>query len=319
MSEKIALAGAPIEAGHEQKTRIIAERFGGAEGYEHRSPWLFIVFPIAALLIIWAMAKRAVKRLLGRLDGSVRILWFDGFGSKCRELKQHAATWRSINIIYNRSEVASSPGFGGVIDRFWWTHTTNGRAVRNRLKIAKRELLRAVAECCDDEPRIMSLAAGTAQGVIETLAELKRGGRRAKVLLIDIDPTALAYARELAKRYFVEDMIETREGNALLAAKSAREFEPHVIEVMGLLDYLSDEEVVRLMRGMRRYLARGGRFITCNIHPNLERLFMEWVIEWKMIYRTPARLARLAEEAGYDDVTMFVEPLGLHGVLLAKA
>ena len=245
-------------------------------------------------------------------------MWFDGLGPKCRELKDGAASWKALNIIYNRSEVADSPGFGGMIDRFWWRNTTNGRAVRNRLRIAKRELKREILARPEEEVRVMSLAAGTAQGVIQVLAELKKEGKRVLSLLVDIDKTALDYAKKLAWEYGVADQVETMELNAMHSLRASKKFHPHITEMMGLLDYLPQETAVRLAQSIRRGLPKDGVFMTCNIYPNIERPFMTWVINWPMVYRTREKLADVAVSAGFRESTVYEEPIRIHGVLVAR-
>ena len=309
------MGGSFAESGVQQKVQVVVEK---PNGFEKRSTFAILVMPLAGSLILWTMIKKGVYRLFGLGIPSTNSLWFDGLGKKSRELKDHQATWRALHIIYNQSEVDSIPGVAGFVDRFWWINTTNGRAVRNRLKIAKRELRKEILARPEQEVRVMSLAAGTAQGVIEVLTELKRDGKIVKSLLVDIDQTALDYAKNLAEKHGVGDQVETMQLNAMFAARAAKHFRPVIIEMMGLLDYLPQDQAVRLADSIRRCLPGGGVFITCNIYPNIERHFMKWVINWPMIYRTREHLADVAISAKFSRCTVFEEPIQLHGVLVAR-
>jgi len=49
------------------------------------------------------------------------------------------------------------------------------------------------------EVRLVSLACGSAQAIIEVIAELKRKGINVKVILIDLEQEALDYTKGLAE------------------------------------------------------------------------------------------------------------------------
>jgi len=56
----------------------------------------------AALAALWGLAGwvRLKKRIVG--GNLVTNAWlFDGFSSRCREIRAGAATWRALDVIYN--------------------------------------------------------------------------------------------------------------------------------------------------------------------------------------------------------------------------
>ncbi len=91
-------------------------------------------------------------------------------------------------------------------------------------------------------------------------------------------------------------------------------FRPHILEMAGFLDYRPDEKAVALMARIRELLPPNGCFITCHIHPNLERHFLRWVLCWPMIYRRKADFLRLIEESGKWLVRDITEPQAIHTV-----
>jgi SAM-dependent methyltransferase len=180
------------------------------------------------------------------------------------------------------------------------------------------EIRRAlVAFANEPEVRIMSIACGSAEAMIKVVSQLKRKGITVKVLLVDISPEALVYAQQLAERYDVRERVQTLQANALKSLDFANDFKPHVVEMLGLLDYLPKKTAVRLSSQIRRSLMPGGLYLTCNIRHNFEQHFLKWVINWPMIYRSPRELADVIEASGFDDFRLIYEPLEIHGIVVA--
>jgi len=263
------------------------------------------------------MAKKKIRRLLGKPDPSINVLWFDGLGSSCRKVKDGAASWRALDEIYNY-QFGQEKGLQGVVNDFW-EGMLNCQAVRNRLKLVKQEVRRAILQFSNhQEVRLLSLAAGSAQGIIEVVAELKANDIRVRALLVDIDQTALDYSIQLARQYGVGDQIETIRTSVAQVSRISREFRPQIIEMLGLLDYIPQDKAVRLIRKIYESLEAKGIFLTCNIRDNLERSFLKWVVNWSMIYRTPGELAEVVNKAGFGDCRLVYEPLRIHGLVIAQ-
>jgi hypothetical protein len=262
------------------------------------------------------MVKKGACKALGRPAPRINALLADGISEECRYARANATSWQALERMYNY-RFGVKPGLMGKIDDFW-QGGMNPQAVRNRLKIARRELRQVIAQFSEPEIRILSLAAGSARSVIETIAACKHDGIRVVCLLMDIDPSALMYAKNLAESLNVADQIQVTETNAYLVAKIARRFRPHIIEMMGLLDYLEQPAAIRLATKIRESLPPGGFFLTCNIYPNIERYFLRWVIDWPMVYRTPKTLAEVITKAGFADYRLVAEPLNIHGVIVAR-
>jgi hypothetical protein len=280
--------------------------------------WPYIVtMPISWILTFWVMIKKAFYRLLKKPGPNINTIWFDGLGLSCREIKEGAASWRALDIIYNHG-FGQRNGLRGFVDDFW-IGMMNAQAVRNRLKLVKQEIRRAILQFSNHrEVRVLSLAAGSAQGVIEVMAELKERGVRVRALLLDIDQTALDYAKKLACVHGVADQIKIVKTSVAQVARVSRDFKPHIIEMLGLLDYIPKDKAIRFIRKIRESLEEKGIFLTCNIRRNPERHFLRWVINWSMIYRTPAELAEIVSEAGFSDCRLVYEPLKIHGLVIVQ-
>lgn len=284
--------------------------------YETRR-WLYwLTMPISWYLTAWVILK---KLLMPNLK--TNALFFDGGGKACRAIKEGSASWRALDIIYNYP-FGKKKGFEGLVDDFW-VGMMNAQAVRNRLKLVKIEVEQAVRRIYQrdegKEVRILSLAAGSAQGIIEVISELRKDERIVRALLVDIDPTAVEYAKKLAEEFGVGEQITVVCDNAFKASKYARNFKPQIIEMLGLLDYLKDDIATKFIGQIREMLPAGGIFLTCNIAKNVERHFLKWVINWSMIYRSPGKIARILHGAEFtsDHFRIIYEPLGIHGLVIA--
>ncbi len=280
--------------------------------------WLYILtMPISWLLTFWVMVKKSICFRFGKLNLNINTFWFDGLGLTCRGIKDGAASWRALDIIYNH-EFGKKKGVGGIVDNFW-VGMINAQAVRNRLKIAKNEIRRAISEFKnEDEIRLLSLAAGSAQGVIEIMAEFQSMGVNVRAILVDIDQTALDYAMKLAESYGVDGQIETIKTGAAQVARISKKFQPHIIEMLGLLDYIPHDKAIRLIGSIHNSLGSGGIFLTCNVCDNIERRFLKWVINWSMIYRNVNELTKIIRGGNFTDYWFVYEPHKVHCLVIAR-
>src|SRR3989344_5420912 len=209
---------------------------------EVKWPYRLIV-PFLFIIGAYVQVKKALCRWFGGDECVPRYnFWLvDWISINSREVRDGAMRWKALNVVYNFKKGEGGNWFSRMIDGFW-LRVRNAQAVRNRLKIVKRELALAVRRVAGaQEPnrpvRILSLAAGSGQGVIETVADLKRAGLCLQVLLVDRDQTALAHARKLAELHGVEDIVTTCEGDAVFFNRVC-EFRPDIIEMCELMDYL---------------------------------------------------------------------------------
>ena len=284
--------------------------------YRLMVPFLFIVGAYVQL-------KKAVFRLVwGRACVPYTNFWLvDGASLNSRKVKDGAARWQALDAVYNFRTGEGGTVVTRIIDGYW-LHIRNAQAARNRLKIVKRELQAAIRRIAvlkvDYGPvRVLSLAAGSGQGVIEAVADLQRvGGIRCEVLLIDKDESALIHARNLARLHEVN--VIARKGDVVFFNRELQGFEPDIIEMCGLMDYLRDTTAIALIRKIRRYLRPDGFFLTCHIHPNAESYFLRHVVDWDMLYRTRPQLADVLVEGGFLGVRLHTEPHQIHSVAVAQ-
>ena len=71
------------------------------------------------------------------------------------------------------------------------------------------------------------------------------------------------------------------------------DFQPHIIEMVGFLDYRPKNRAMELINQIKSFLPQPGIFLTCNINKNREKIFLDWLLLWPMIYRNEQEFAEL--------------------------
>ncbi|MBP9757100.1 MAG: class I SAM-dependent methyltransferase family protein [Candidatus Pacebacteria bacterium] len=278
-----------------------------------------LLAPFMVLLAAYVHVKKVLFSFLGMKVYTNSII-VDGLSINSRRVKDGSARWPALNACYRFVQGEGGNVITRHIDHFWM-QVRNAQAVRNRLKIVKRELRLAIIEASkssDGPVRVLSLAAGTAQGVIEVMAALRAEGYPVTAMLIDQDHTALQYARELAAQYGVEDAIQIVKADVIMFDKHSKGFDPHIVEMCGLMDYLRTSLAEKLVRKIRMAIQPKGFFLTCHVHPNSETYFLEHVVDWAMIYRTKAQFQDILVNGNFLSPRLATEPHGIHTVAICQ-
>jgi SAM-dependent methyltransferase len=272
----------------------------------------YVLFtPIFFLIALYVYLK---KKIIS--NPKYNFYFFDGVSKNCREIKENAAKWKALNIVYNYQKGSEN------IFADFWHDLRSSQATRNRLKLVKNLLFKNVEEISNrnEEVRMISIASGSAQGVIETIAKAKGKGILVKGILIDLDPTALEYSKKLAQEMGVENQLTFVNRKASAISEIGKDFKPNLIEMVGFLEYRPFDKAVKLVTTIYQILEKGGVFLVSQIAPNAESFFLREVINWPMIYRKPKEFARILSLAGFSlgNCIFYEEPLKIHYVAECK-
>jgi SAM-dependent methyltransferase len=182
-------------------------------------------------------------------------------------------------------------------------------AVKYRKDLMKRQLrLLLEAHGRSERPlRVLSIAAGPAQELLELMAELPELPAPLEFVLFDQDKGALSYAyRRLkpvvearfdgrVKVQYLHESIKRLLRDADLFAGFGQ-FD--AIYSCGLFDYLQTSTSVVLTRNLFARLAPAGVLYIGNMAPeNPSRWFMEAHLEWYLIHRTRAEMMEIGHRA----------------------
>ena len=238
---------------------------------------------------------------------------------------ENKATHYALETLYSRGKMHGKKSLVSKFFRYVWFNLDNAKAVRNRLRLTKREITKAVMAVSQskNELEFLSIASGSARSVIEALSEIKKDNFvKINVSFLDKNPDALEYSKKL-----VEDTIKDGKFSFRWLNDTASRFVNHfenkkvdIVEMLGLLDYFNDEKVLNLLRLIYEKLSGGGFLVTANSDNNHERRCLTNVVGWKMIYRSASELASLAVKAGFkpENIRAVYEPLKIHSILIAR-
>ena len=285
-------------------------------GYE-KNHWTDVCkWPLMWLLAFWVALK---KKILGsKLE--INTFWFDGLSPICRKVKENSTSWKALNIIYNYRPGKDKSLAGRVTD--FWNGILNIKAVRNRLRLVKQQLKENIQKFSGNEKkiRLISVASGSAQGVIEIMKEFKQKGIFVNAIFLDLDPTAIEYSKNLAQQAGVIDQITFVNKSTRELESIAKQFKPQIVEMTGFLEYRLDEKAINLLQRIYNFLTPGGILLTSNISPNPERVFSYWVGNWPLIYRATEHLSEIIIKTGFkpESCQIIQEPLRIHNVAVCK-
>lgn len=283
--------------------------------YESRK-WLYLLtLPLMFLLVVWTIFK---KIILGGCK--INSHWVDGVSPACRKIKEGAGSWRALHIAYNH-KFGEKNLQGRISD--YWLGMLNGQAVRNRKKLVKRELTKVVRELWLSgikEPHILSIAAGSAEALLEVIHEMKSFGITVKATLLDPDSSAIEFCKRKAKELGIDSQLDFFLGGTTNLAKAVNGNAPHVVEMVGFLDYRPHVKAVHLIKKIYHLLSPGGKLITSNICPNPEQEVLHWLFDWSMIYRKPEELGQVVVEGEFDpeNCQLVCEPLRIYTLAICR-
>jgi len=237
------------------------------------------------------------------------------------QMVTHAATHRAMEIIYNPD---SHPSEGILSDLFLsiWLEMNNSKAVRNRLRLVKREIKKKIIQLASEnkEIKIINIASGSARAVIESTDEIPLDNIRLSAIFVDKSHEAVAFSQQLAATHKYRNAfqwVEDTADNFFKSHKGTSRF--NIAEIVGLLEYLDDADIVNIFAATHALLDSDGIVITTNILSNSEKRFMSDAIGWKMKYRTADEMSSLLISAGFslDTMKIYYEPQRIHCVIVA--
>lgn len=216
----------------------------------------------------------------------------------------YAGDSETIDMIY-RNEPAGVGRLGPLIDA-WGLAAAAPVAVRNRRGMMTRTI-RERTRRAEGTTRITSLASGPARELFDLFAE---DGVDAKAICIDIDPSALEAASAEAETRAVADRFTFARENVIRLSRNrgTTEVEPQdVVYSLGLMDYLPDDLVVGVLNWIHAHLKPGGLSVIGNFDVvNPDKPYMDHVLEWKLIHRSPAQLEELYRRSWFADAEVEV-------------
>jgi cyclopropane fatty-acyl-phospholipid synthase-like methyltransferase len=190
-------------------------------------------------------------------------------------------------------------------------------SARNRRRMAVktiRDLIHRYSPYGD--VHIVGIGTGPGFNVLEAMVDAKTD--RVFAYCIDEDADAFAFGEQLAEEMGLKGRVRYIAGNAI-NLEHLLEVVPHIVKMVGILEYLTDEQVKDLLRVSHRMLPAGGSILVNSMMDShgVDR-YLRRVFNWHLNYRSPRKILRLFEECGFGDFHLRSDPLGVYAILAAS-
>ncbi|MEW6355665.1 MAG: class I SAM-dependent methyltransferase family protein [Planctomycetota bacterium] len=224
--------------------------------------------------------------------------------------------WRAMEIIYENAEPKNA------IDAMACRYNPFPMALRNRKRYVTKRIAELIREFKEKVEKIcvVGVGAGPGTNIQEGIVKSEIDKNSVTAYLIDLDSDAFAHGREAARRRGLEGQVHYIQGDAREIKRHLPiHIQPHIVKVIGIVEYLSDEQVRELFAVMHEALATGGAIITHGLVDSHNSLpFLKRVLNWHIHCRTGEDTRRLLEEAGFTDIASFTTPMNIYTIITAR-
>ncbi|MEW6001693.1 MAG: methyltransferase domain-containing protein [Nitrospirota bacterium] len=190
----------------------------------------------------------------------------------------HQGDYKTLEGVYRN--IPLSEGIGYYLDLVS-LNLPLAEAVRNRIKkleeILKDEIIKRKG------PAILNIACGSCRELMGIASEIRES--KAKIICIDNDNDALAFAQNRLSYTGILPQVELRKYNALRMFDdelNMSEFgKQDIIYSVGLFDYLPSEFLIKMLRALYKLLNPGGKLIAAFKDANqYKSQVYHWIGDW---------------------------------------
>jgi extracellular factor (EF) 3-hydroxypalmitic acid methyl ester biosynthesis protein len=251
-------------------------------------------------LNLWGAENRLASSELWNITGHLLARGWLQHRARTKP-RGYAGDYEMLARIYEGS-LCDDP-LGRLFDRYFQAQAAP-QAVRNRMKLMTDWIVEAARAPVGSgrRPRIAIVGCAFGLEVRDALLQLTPVQRQnLQFTLIDFDPAAIEYARNVLAPFRLQDLHCAASNLFRLAqrpALAAPLADSDLILCPGLFDYLGDAIAAATLAVLYQKLAMGGRLIVFQFTgPNPTRAYMEWFANWYLLYRNQTALRALVEQA----------------------
>ncbi len=222
----------------------------------------------------------------------------------------YAGDFKMIEMMY-QNQPSGDGKIGKLVDA-WLLNRPPCMAVRGRRKFLAQKLdkLSNTVLMTREKVNIMNLACGPSRELFDFIKKFSDSSK-VDALCLDIDPQALRYTDKMSKSFTHRAKVSFLKDNLIkwaLGTSTQKIENQDIIYSGGLFDYLDDDLFLMLANRCHEYLNPGGVLMIGNFRPNPDKIFMDHLLEWRLIYREAEELARLFEKSLFGKkVEVFTE------------
>lgn len=230
--------------------------------------------------------------------------------------KGYAGDFKTIEMLYENAPQGDGK-IGALMDE-WCMNTPAAEAVRKRRTLLTRQLNALTRDklMTGESVSIMNLACGPCRELADFLKECPNNDA-VRAICVDIDPDALEYAHSVFSSFPHKATVSLMQENLIkwCLGRVDHDFGPQdVIYSSGLMDYLDDTLFKAMIARCHDQLKPGGVLMLGNFSPkNPIRMFMDHILDWKLIHRSEDDLIRLHDDSPFaGHVSVISEDQGIN-------
>ncbi len=219
--------------------------------------------------------------------------------------------WRAMNLCYQNGEPRD------LVDKRILKDAILTISARNRKRMAVRELSDLIRKYrVEGDVHIVGIGTGPGFNLLEAMVDAKTD--RVFAYCIDEDSDAFDFGAKLAEELGLKKQVRYIKGDAV-NLEHLLEVVPHVVKMVGILEYLTDDQVRELLQVSHRNLKPGGSILVNSILDShgVDR-YLRRVFNWHLNYRSPRKILRLFDECGFGNFQLRSDPLGIYAIVVAS-
>lgn len=192
------------------------------------------------------------------------------------------------------------------------------RSFRNRFMAARDELAEFLCHRSGRALDVLSIPCGIPRELVEGAAMARRRGADLSAVTfhgLDLDPEVLRLAKSFAREHELTNFLP-HPGDAL-----DREIGPQAADFVastGLAEFLDDDPLAVLYKKVYEILRPGGVFVTSGMQRRRVSEYLLKMAEIRVHYRSAAHLQELAKRAGFSEIAVRYDAVGLQCIMVAR-
>jgi SAM-dependent methyltransferase len=221
--------------------------------------------------------------------------------------------WRSMEFVYRNAEPTDW------FDRQALRDSPLSLAARNRRIIVTNLLAGLINRYSTESPvTILGVGAGPGHHVRSAIVESGISPDRVRAFLLDRDDDAFEFGRKQAAADGLAGCIRFLRGDARFIRDVLPDVNAHIIKLVGLIEYLTDPQLVDLLQSLRGVMVPGASLVTHGFNDVYGiRFFLARVFNLHHHRRSLRQLANILESTGFKIVKTVTEPTGIHPIVVA--
>ncbi|MEW6535456.1 MAG: methyltransferase [Candidatus Auribacterota bacterium] len=188
--------------------------------------------------------------------------------------------------------------------------------LRNRKKLSVKMMVELLNRYKGKEHIIVvGIGSGRADNALEAIKA--SGLKNVKGYFFDLDDDAMEPGRKLAASLGLSKNISYVKADAITIKEHLPE-NADMLKLIGIIEYLSDEQIATLLKVGFANLNKGGTVLTHAIEPaHGITPFLKRIFKLDLIYRTPEQVQKLLTGAGFEILEVKPEPLNIYTLVTA--